>query len=514
MAQPAAEPAVSSSSTLWATASKEWVIPAKPKPGRKPKKDPPPPANDDPENQVDSKGRRVQNRAAQRAFRERKQSQLADLQARIQLYEQGEIERNVALQNIAKRLKEENDKLRAENNLLKEKVTTLEGERQKTQDLGKKRWRDDSPSVSSTLSDNPTRKRSKRDSSLTHPQTQAFTSYSSSPPSMVSSPSSNDSPYSPIHLDSPPKTFVSHISPHLSNILDIPESDKSTTHYVGNDAYISCGFCTESTPCVCREIAIQQVQAQQRDTTHGPLKMENFEQKPSPLQMIELSAPSPPPVSILDNLPAYQPPVPLPRKSAAYRKPSLFPVHAPAPSAADSVNNCSGDPSNCVACADDSFGKAFCTAIGESAAADSTPSASDSARMDTDTDTNTMPMDAAWRQLKAHPNVGFADLSLLADVVARRSKCTGPRVVLSPAPGACTPERGVGSPERGGSPAPVLLTDPHAQYRRQHAASPPPTLVPHDVLMQCGQRQRRLREAHADGVKDALRMLDAKFSQS
>jgi hypothetical protein len=51
--------------------------------------------------------------AAQRAFRERKQSQLADLQARLTQYEQGEIERNVALQNVAKKLKDENERLKS-----------------------------------------------------------------------------------------------------------------------------------------------------------------------------------------------------------------------------------------------------------------------------------------------------------------------------------------------------------------------------------------------------------------
>lgn len=46
----------------------------------------------------------------------------------------------------------------------------------------------------------------------------------------------------------------------------------------------------------------------------------------------------------------------------------------------------------------------------------------------------TMRCDEAWRALKAHPNVTHASLSLLADVVARRTKCTGPRVELSPEP--------------------------------------------------------------------------------
>ncbi len=67
--------------------------------------------------------------AAQRAFRERKQSQLAELQARVQSYEQGEIERNVALQNIAKKLKDENEQLRRENEALKDELQRLKSER-------------------------------------------------------------------------------------------------------------------------------------------------------------------------------------------------------------------------------------------------------------------------------------------------------------------------------------------------------------------------------------------------
>ncbi|KAG6337328.1 hypothetical protein ID866_1753 [Astraeus odoratus] len=132
-----------SSPTLWAMPSKEWVIPAKPKPGRKPKKESSSSATtskDDEDN--DSFGRRVQNRAAQRAFRERRQSQLAELQARLHSYEQGEIERNIALQNIAKRMKEENEQLRKENHILKEKVTRLECQLEEAEQ-DKKRLRDD-----------------------------------------------------------------------------------------------------------------------------------------------------------------------------------------------------------------------------------------------------------------------------------------------------------------------------------------------------------------------------------
>ena len=46
---------------------------------------------------------------------------------------------------------------------------------------------------------------------------------------------------------------------------------------------------------------------------------------------------------------------------------------------------------------------------------------------------------------------------------------------------------------------------------RTGAPSPSLQLVPQEVLVQCG-RQQRVREVHADAVRDALRLLDAKFS--
>jgi hypothetical protein len=120
-------------------------------------------------------------------------------------------------------------------------------------------------------------------------------------------------------------------------------------------------------------------------------------------------------------------------------------------------------------------------------------------------------MNDAWRQIKAHPNVSFADLSLLASVVASHSKCTGPRVTLSP-----RPEHRITPPP----PAPpadnetIILTDPHAQYREKEKAqlqgSTSPQLVPQNVLAQCGQH--RIREVPTFAVRDALRILDVKFS--
>ena len=99
-----------------------------------------------------------------------------------------------------------------------------------------------------------------------------------------------------------------------------------------------------------------------------------------------------------------------------------------------------------------------------------------------------IPTNDAWQQLKAHPNVSFADLALLADVVAGRSKCTGPRVTLSPVP------EGSGCPESDS----VLLADPPER----------PKLIPQEILVKCGQE--RVRQVQAAGVRDALRLLDAR----
>ncbi|KAI0652196.1 hypothetical protein C8Q79DRAFT_896691 [Trametes meyenii] len=575
MSTAAPPPAVSSSSTLWATASKEWVIPAKPKPGRKPKKDVAPPPQDGAE--TDSKGRRVQNRAAQRAFRERKQSQLAELQARVQQYEQGEIERNVALQNIAKRLKEENEKLRQENAALKEKVTQLE------ERVSQKRPRDDfSPQSPYSISQSPAKKRVKVSIDALNSLTQSSfppISYASSP-SAVSSADSSDahSSFSPVPMpqsarDTPifPQTFG------LNGIFEIATSGKTSLFEPGGalDTF-DCGLCNENTPCFCREMALQQVNERMPTVNPmSPMKLETADPTPAPTSS---SPVAPQPSSILDNLPAYQAPVPLRRRAP---NPSLQPIFPISLSSSEpskpEVPSCTGDPTNCPACADDAFGKAFCAAISKSVACSSpckdcpgreggcggssgsgccgnpgacgrggadsggssmavaagsgsgatsagtaAPLTSSLLMSEPLATTETIPCDAAWRQIKSHPNAAFTDLSLLADVVARRTKCTGPRVEISPAPGAVTPERGV-SPGISLPPSytqqhdsqPILLTDPHAQYHerqrtRANGTSSPPLLVPQEVLVKCGRQ--RVREVMADGVRDALRLLDARFA--
>jgi len=71
--------------------------------------------------------RTLQNRKAQREFRERKASYVKSLEQRIRAYESNEVQGNVELQRAARRLKEENDQLREQVRQLSERLAMLEG---------------------------------------------------------------------------------------------------------------------------------------------------------------------------------------------------------------------------------------------------------------------------------------------------------------------------------------------------------------------------------------------------
>lgn len=60
----------------------------------------------------------------------------------------------------------------------------------------------------------------------------------------------------------------------------------------------------------------------------------------------------------------------------------------------------------------------------------------------------------------------------------------------------------------------VLLTDPHAQYNEKLRAGGSFLADPaaQDVLVSCSRS--RVKSVQADGVRDALRLLDAKYTGS
>lgn len=454
------------------------------------------------------------SRAAQRAFRERKQSQLAELQARVQQYEQGEIERNVALQNIAKRLKEENEDLRRENRQLKEQLLTFE------QDLEPSKTDRKRNRIYSPLSDVDPIKKSKP--SLDPPETHVrLGSYynNPSPRSITISSGSNDTSDS---LSSEGQADMPQ-SPTL-NLWQFPPAGR-LIHLDGMS--FSCGLCREDTLCVCREFVVPQAQVAQSGTEYkvsNTYELPSTSSDPNPQPPHAELIPPPCMSGILEKLPDYQPPIPLRRKPGLSSGNTVFAVGPPTPQPV----KCSGDPTNCGACADDAFGKAFCGAIKESVSkslpclnctcergrfvSDSLPGS----RTDSQAQLSMrappvhplqppemIPTNDAWRQLKSHPNVAFTDLSLLADVVARRSKCDA-SVDIPP-----TSLESIDTPSLKGFPIPHDHASATEMNRERNSGGDSPRLVPQDVLLRCARE--RVREVETDAVRAALRFLDAKF---
>lgn len=407
----------------------------------------------------------------------------------------------MTLQNLARRYKEENERLRTENATLQQKITQLEAEKSAAINaIYYPRKRPVGPD--DTL---PAQSR-KRAKTTTEPPSLPF-SMPSPYPSSPSSSSSMESYPSP-GLDNSPLSY--RIAPletplfpnypnNSSNLIRTSAADDTDSPFEKFD----CGLCDDNTPCVCREILEQHV-ADRIGQLNQPTNKIDHVESPG----VVSSSASHAQFSILDNLPAYQPAVPLRRKALDKQKASrnsIFPV-IQSPS---SPPTCSGDPRNCRACASDDFGKAFCDAVNDSMVAseaadpmDTPEGAATELPVEAQSVPQTMiPCDDAWRQLKSHPNVEFSDLKLLADVVARRSKCTGPRVIISPALGSVTPER-VATPaaDPGGSSDMLAL--------------PAYILDTKEGTAVTERRRVGIRAVPMEAVQAALDLLDAKSSMS
>lgn len=114
-------------------------------------------------------------------------------------------------------------------------------------------------------------------------------------------------------------------------------------------------------------------------------------------------------------------------------------------------------------------------------------------------ETDTMTCDQAWKTLKAHPNSRYASLSLLADVVAGRTVCTGPKPDSPASPLSIS--AGVVSPRAArqeiGVGARVNGTTGHAAGAATGG-----------MAMVGGAGKKRNMAVETSAVRDALRLLD------
>ncbi|RYP76545.1 hypothetical protein DL770_007216 [Monosporascus sp. CRB-9-2] len=202
--------------------SKEWVIPPRPKPGRKPATDTPPTK------------RKAQNRAAQRAFRERRAARVGELEEQLEEQREEHERAQQELRSQVHSLDAEVQNLRARCVSLE---STLEKERSERSRIEnelesfKRRWRDEASSVFSrnnSLPALPSRA----------PSSQSLMSQHQAPRSSTASNASehrNSTAFSISQIISPPDTSSSSVSAPQQASAD-PSG---------------CGSCSSAGPCAC-----------------------------------------------------------------------------------------------------------------------------------------------------------------------------------------------------------------------------------------------------------------------
>ncbi|KAI0905068.1 hypothetical protein F4823DRAFT_628124 [Ustulina deusta] len=198
--------------------SKEWVIPPRPKPGRKPATDTPPTK------------RKAQNRAAQRAFRERRAARVGELEEELE-------EQREEHERVQQQLHHQVEGLNAEVEHLKNQCTTLKDNLEKERaerlaainelDSLRRRWQDGSSSISS------------RNGSFMshHGRVQSFSSQHQAPRGSLA--------------DNAPGHRNSTTAFSIPQMISPPDSSASSSHLQGLSDVVGCGNCSSTGPCSC-----------------------------------------------------------------------------------------------------------------------------------------------------------------------------------------------------------------------------------------------------------------------
>lgn len=261
--EPTAAPASSASPPLSLT-SKEWVIPPRPKPGRKPATDTPPTK------------RKAQNRAAQRAFRERRAARVGELEEQLkQIEEENEHEQQL-LRDTVEKLEKELEQYRADLTNWVDRCRRLESELASLKSTRPTLGKSGEATTPSREKQSPTAGADNSDNAVgcgnctleTRCQCidEAFTAMGGE---AATSPHHHEKrPHSPVpgegekRIKVEPKESLEidftavYAAKTLPSITRL--DDRSPTSAVADP----CGFCSDGTPCICAEMAAEQEQAQ------------------------------------------------------------------------------------------------------------------------------------------------------------------------------------------------------------------------------------------------------------
>ncbi|KAJ5689363.1 hypothetical protein N7462_003755 [Penicillium macrosclerotiorum] len=372
----AARPSVAPSpgpGTPGSITSKEWVIPPRPKPGRKPATDTPPTK------------RKAQNRAAQRAFRERRAARVQELEEQIKEIEDGHDIRVATLNEQITNLSREVEQCREEMGWWRDRCHSLEKEvsiERSAKEALVKEFRSSlsgsNCNKSSITSDSvplpprtrPSTRRSrmedvvptsvdrnKEDGQANVPlgctncssaHCQCIEDAFSMPIDTHESSRSRHPPHgvgSPIRETSDPQIKPDPEEMEIdftSRFAGVPAQSSSNNHNnnVSSPPVDPCGFCQDGTPCICAEMAAQEQQRSSRNT---------FEtNRLAPIQSISQFTPPPSDGDVRSEVTL--------------------------PSISQATNPCANGPGTCAQCLADPRSTLFCKTLAASRSASGTPS--------------------------------------------------------------------------------------------------------------------------------------------
>ncbi|RMD40850.1 hypothetical protein DV735_g4266, partial [Chaetothyriales sp. CBS 134920] len=266
-------PPTSATSTLLSLTSKEWIVPPRPKPGRKPATDTPP------------SRRKAQNRAAQRAFRERRAARVSELEEHLKEVEDENDKEQDELRAHIARLENDLEQCRAEMLGWVEKCRRLEAE------LNKEAADDAQIGCGNCTLE-----------SRCQCIDEAFNAMGGNNSNIAPLEKRSRSPALGHEPDKRIKT-----EPQESLEVDFtsmyskpPPPTRSLSDQVSPTSVIAdpCGFCSDSTPCICAEMQAEREADQQAATNSlsraHPSSISQFTPPPSEGDVsLPISAPPP-----------------------------------------------------------------------------------------------------------------------------------------------------------------------------------------------------------------------------
>lgn len=199
--------------------SKEWIIPPRPKPGRKPATDTPPTK------------RKAQNRAAQRAFRERRAARVGELEQQLEEQTEAHERHEAELKDKIRGLELDLQSFRSrcmllENMLERERKERIRAE---TQAESLRRQSGDAYFRTSALGRDPAHVNVQQHGAGRHPLRRSVP-------------------------DERPLRHASSRNFSISQIITPPEAPGASTQQHDNaGAHLTCGNCSPSGPCACAE---------------------------------------------------------------------------------------------------------------------------------------------------------------------------------------------------------------------------------------------------------------------